>query len=62
MPGVLGGRALGRATLARRLPGAGGRAGRRSAGPVERDDVVEEGERLLSFLAPDRAHDVRVGG
>ena len=29
--------------------------------PVERDDVVAEGERLLSFLAPGRTHDVRFG-
>lgn len=26
---------------------------------AERDDVVEEGRRLLAFLAPDREHDVR---
>ncbi len=34
----------------------------RPSGPltsVERDDVVTEGERLLAFLAPARAHDLR---
>lgn len=30
--------------------------------PVERDDVLAEGARLLSFLAPNRAHDVRFRG